>query len=105
MILARIIVKTKKQAEEIARLLLTQKLIYSANIISNKAFNKNEENGEITFEKKTIIEGKTKALLFTTINKVLRQKYPENMPLIYAVPIIYMDDEQIQLLRDQTAKI
>ena len=36
---------------------------------------------------------------------MLRVTYPENMPMLYAVPIIYMDAEQTQTLRNQTAKV
>ncbi|MGB5370166.1 MAG: hypothetical protein WBN18_07030 [Flavobacteriaceae bacterium] len=39
--------------------------------------------------------GMTKALLFNTINKLLLKKYRDHMPMLYAVAIIYMDDEQI----------
>lgn len=105
MILAHIIVKTKKQAKEIAELLLAKNLLFSASITTKKVFRKSSITGEVNFEKQTIIEGKTKALLFSTINKILRVTYAENMPLLFAVPIIYMDEEQIQMLREQTAKV
>lgn len=105
MILGYITVKNKKQAKKIAKLLLAQDLIYSASISTKKVFRKNLNTGEIGYEKQTIIEGKTKALLFNTINQILRVNYPENMPMLYAVPIIYMDAEQTQTLRDQTAKV
>lgn len=105
MILVHIIVKTKKQAREIAELLLAENLIYSASLTTKKVFRKSSIKCEVNFEKQTIIDGKTKALLFSTINKKLRANYTENMPLLYAVPIIYMDEEQIQALRDQTAKV
>ncbi|WP_282048484.1 divalent cation tolerance protein CutA [Maribacter aquivivus] len=105
MILGYIIVNKKKQAKEIAQLLLAQNLIYSASISTKKVFSKNLKTGEIDYEKQTIIEGKTKALLFSTINEILRVTYRTNMPLFYAVPIIYMDEEQTQSLRNQTAKV
>lgn len=105
MILGYIAVKNKKQAKEIAKLLLAQDLIYSASISTKKIFSKNLDAGEISYEKQTIIEGKTKALLFSAINQILRITYPENMPMFYAVPIVYMDAEQTQTLRDQTAKV
>ena len=89
MILGYIIAKNKKHAKEIAKLLLALDL----------------ETAHIGYEKQTIIEGKTKALLFSTINQILRITYPENMPMFYAVPIIYMDAEQTQTLYNQTAKV
>jgi len=105
MILGHIIVKKKKQAKEIVKLLLAQDLIYSASISTKKVFSKNLETGEIGYEKQTIIEGKKKALLFSTINQILRITYPKSMPMLYIVPIIYMDAEQTQKLRNQTAKV
>ena len=105
MILGYIIAKNKKHAKEIAKLLLAQDLIYSASISTKKVFSKNIVTGKVEYEKLTIIEGKTKALLFSTINQMLRVTYPENMPMFYAVPIIYMDAEQTQTLRNQTAKV
>ncbi|TLP82617.1 divalent cation tolerance protein CutA [Maribacter sp. ACAM166] len=105
MILGYIAVNNKKQAKEITKLLLEQNLIFTANISTKKVFKKNKISGVIENRKQTIIEGKTKALLFNTINKILRKKYPKNMPMFYAVPIIYMDDKQTELLRSETAKV
>ena len=105
MILAHITVSEKEQAKEIAKLLLEKNLIFSASISIKKIFTKNKVTGLIEYNKQTLIEGKTKALLFRKINKVLREAYPKNMPIFYAVPIVYMDEEQTQLLRNQTAKV
>lgn len=105
MILAHIMVKTKRQAKEIVTLLLAQKLVYSASITTKKVYINNRQTDEVSSEKQTVIAGKTKALLFSTINEILRTNYAENMPILYAVPIIYMDEEQIQMLREKTAKV
>ncbi|MGB3143691.1 MAG: divalent cation tolerance protein CutA [Maribacter sp.] len=105
MILVHIAIRKKKDAKVIAKLLLAQNLIFSASIATKKIFEKNPTTDEIENRRETIITGKTKALLFNTINELLRNKYPDNMPMVYAVPIIYMDSEQTQLLRNQTAKV
>lgn len=105
MILAHIAVQKRKQAKEIAKLLLQKNLIFSARISTKKIFEKNQRTGLIHFKKQTIVSGKTKALLFNNINQLLKKTYPATMPMVYAVPIIYMDEEQIQLLRNQTAKV
>lgn len=105
MILVHISIRKKKDAKAIAQLLLAENLIFTANISSKKIYEKNPDTDEIVSKKQTIITGKTKALLFNTINQLLRENYPNDMPMVYAVPIIYMDAEQTQLLRNQTAKV
>ena len=49
--------------------------------------------------------GKTKALLFNTIDELLREKYPNNMPTLFSIPIVHMDWEQADELVKETAKI
>lgn len=105
MILGYITVKNKKQAKEITKLLLEQNLLFTANISTTKVFRKSRATGLIKKHKQTVIEGKTKSLLFVAINTLLRKNYSKNMPMLYAVPIVYMYEEQSKLLRDQTAKL
>lgn len=105
MILGYFTVKNKKQAKENTKLLLEQNLLFTANISITKVFRKSRATGLIEKHKQTVIKGKTKSLLFVTINTLLRKNYSKNMPMLYAVPIVYMDEEQSKLLRDQTAKV
>lgn len=105
MILGYFTVKNKKQAKEITKLLLEQNLLFTANISTTKVFRKSRATGLIEKHKQTVIEGKTKSLLFAAINTLLRKNYSKNMPMLYAVPIVYMDEEKTKPLRDQTAKV
>ncbi|MGB3151014.1 MAG: hypothetical protein WBB27_10150 [Maribacter sp.] len=105
MILAHIIVRDDEQAMEIVHLLMDQSLLFSAGISVKKIFEKNELSGILESKKQTLIIGKTKSLLFHTINEVLKSKYSSNMPMLYAIPIVYMDEEQSTLLRENTAKV
>lgn len=41
---------------------------------------------------------KTKALLFNHINLLLKQKYIENMPVLYSLPVLNMEFEQANQL-------
>lgn len=49
--------------------------------------------------------GTTKALLFNKIKKRIKKKFLENLPLIYAMPIIYMDEHQNLELQTKTLKV
>ncbi|MBT8183861.1 MAG: divalent cation tolerance protein CutA [Eudoraea sp.] len=105
MILLRIGVGDKKQAEEIIHLLLAKKLIFSPTLSQQESFISAEETGHIQTKEKFLICGQTKALLFEQINTELSQKYPNNMPLLYALPIVYMDPGQSEELKSATRKI
>ncbi len=105
MILTHIIAKNKKQALQIIGVLLEKKLLLHAAISKKTVFKFNEKAMKLEKQKQTLIIGKTKALLFNTINKELKEHFFENMPMLYAVPIVYMDEELAATLRANTAKI
>lgn len=105
MILAHIMANNKTQALEIIHLLMDKKLLLQAAISDKTIFQKKTGSGKLVNEKRTLIIGKTKGLLFTTINEVLKAAFKDNMPMLYAVPIIYMDDSLALLLRENTAKV
>ncbi len=105
MVLVHITVKNQIQANEIIELLMDKKLLADA-LVSEKMILLKVKGSEKTKQKKIyLIIGKTKALLFKTINEILYKKYPDKMPILYAVPIVYMDDGQTEELRMITAKI
>ncbi|MFS4468718.1 hypothetical protein [Maribacter sp. 2210JD10-5] len=105
MILAHIIVRDKEQAMEIASCLTRKKLILNAGISVKEVFELNKRTKKLERKEQTLIIGKTKALLFAEINNALKTKYKETMPWLYAIPIVYMDEEQTIFLRANTAKI
>ncbi|MGB5273401.1 MAG: hypothetical protein WBN39_05040, partial [Flavobacteriaceae bacterium] len=85
--------------------LTDRKLLLHAMLFEKTVYQKNSNTGKLESVEKVMVMGKTKALLFNTINKILLKKYPDQMPMLYAVPIVYMDDEQITTLRAKTAKV
>ena len=105
MILAHIITQDKEQAMEIINLLMDKKLLFHAIVSEKVVYQKNGCSGKLESGVQTLIIGKTKALLFSTINKLLLKKYPQHMPLLYSVPIVYMDEGQATLLRSHTAEV
>lgn len=105
MILAHIISKNKKQALKIIAILLEKKLLLHAAISKKTVYQYNKDQLRVEKQKHTLIIGKTKALLFNTINKELKDHFSENMPMLYAAPIVYMDEELATILRKSTAKV
>jgi len=60
---------------------------------------------ELACSKKFVIKGISKALLFDTINKKLRKKYPNQMPTVFAEPLIYIDSEQNETFLERIVKV
>lgn len=105
MILIHVITPDSNQALEIADFLIREKLILNPLIQKNKMGRSMTADGNFVSSPQTLLIGKTKALLFTTIDKRLREKYPDNMPILYALPIVYMDWEQTDELMKETEKV
>ncbi len=105
MILLNVITEKESQAIEIVDFLITENLILEAVMLEKVTIRKKSEEGKIASKTQTLIMGKTKALLFNKIDELLKAKYPESMPVIYAVPIVHMDWEQSKKLVSEVAKI
>lgn len=105
MILLHIITTVDDQAFEISDLLIEEKLILEAVVFNSVVVREKGQDGKFKSINKTMIMGKTKSLLFEYIDKKLREKYPNRMPILYSVPIVNMDWEQSDMLIKQTAKV
>lgn len=104
MILLHIISDEEEQAIEITDFLIENNLILDAVLLEKVAVRK-KEKGITKSTSKTLVMGKTKALLFTSIDEMLKNKYKEKMPVIYSTPIVHMDWEQSKELVNEVAKI
>ena len=105
MILLHILSSDEKQATEFVDYLMEHKLILDAVMMEKVLVREKNEKGEIQSIRKTMILGKTKALLFVDIDNRLREKYKENMPVLYSIPIVNMDWEQANELISETISI
>lgn len=105
MILTHIISDNLEQTIEIADYLSKKKLILNPIIQEKVKGRRMTKNGKFETVEQYLLMGKTKALLFTTIDKKLRKKYPKNMPTLYSVPIVYMDWKQANELIEETVKV
>ncbi len=90
MIQLRVSSKSEKQILEIAELLIKEHYAIDLNILSNHKI-LSLENGKIVTNELFLLTGKTKGLLFTSIDKLLNEKYPNDLSEIYSLPIVQMD--------------
>lgn len=104
MMLLNVVAHSTVQAKEITMYLLDQKYIVQATMGKKEMYELNE-NGELQGSEKVVIRGISKALLFDTINKKLREKYPQYMPTVFAEPLIYIDSEQNKEFLERIVKV
>lgn len=104
MVLIHIISNSSKQATDIVDFLIDEKLMLNA-LVSNKMLHKRLKNGQKESFEQTLVMGTTKALLFNKISQIIKEKFLDNPPLIYAMPIIYMDEHQTLQLQTKTKTV
>jgi len=105
MVLLHILTENEKKANEIVDYLLSKKMIINAILLEKVKVRKKTKVGLIQNEEQIMIMAKTKALLFTSIDTLLKQKYQEEMPVLYSVPIVHMDWDQADELMQETEKV
>jgi uncharacterized protein involved in tolerance to divalent cations len=105
MIQLNIITQNEDQANRITDLLHEHGLVTNEYILKEVIGRVPNQEGKLTSISEVLIVGTTKALLFSTINKLLKVHYPKETPIIYAVPIVYMDESQTQDVIEGTAKV
>ncbi|GMN09817.1 hypothetical protein MTsPCn9_18600 [Croceitalea sp. MTPC9] len=104
MILLHISCNSHEQANSIVDFLIDEKLMIDA-LVSDSMLFKQLNLGKKESLHQVLIMGTTKALLFKLITQKIKAKYPDNMPLIYATPIVYMEEEQTKHLQDELKKV
>lgn len=105
MVLLHIVSNDENQANEIVDFLTLEKLVVDAVLFEKVTVRKRDKLGVLQNEQQIMIMAKTKALLFNHIDKLLQQKYPSTMPVIYSLPILNMDFNQVNELVNETAKV
>lgn len=105
MILLHIMTTSRDQAIEIVDFLTEEKLMLQAVIFENLTVRERAKDGTFQNINQILVTGQTKALLFNTIDKKLRKKYKQKMPVLYSVPIVNMDWEQSDKLINETLQI
>ncbi len=104
MIFLRISSPNESVVEQIAELLLKERLVINVNIkrnierlglVDDKRFS----------ERTTLMTSKTKGLLFPNIDELIRDKFPEDSLEIYSLPIIHMNWEDSKQLREKVQEV
>ena len=72
----------------------------------NVASQRFELSGE-TFKRSSWVQltGKTKSLLFSTIDDRITELFPDNLPEIYSLPIVDMDWDQASKLKEDLRRV
>ncbi len=105
MILIHIVPQNNSDSDEIVDFLVKKKLILNAMIHEKIRVRQKNEMGIIESVTRNLIVGKTKALLFNTIDELLRETYGKQMPVLYSIPIVHMDWEQAEVLMQETENV
>jgi uncharacterized protein involved in tolerance to divalent cations len=91
-------------AVRIAEFLVEENLVINAKLIEKVQQYNKSENG-VLLENRFMISAITKGLLFTVIEKRLKETFPNNEIEFHAVPIVNMNWEQAKKLVTNTEKI
>ncbi|NAS12677.1 hypothetical protein [Poritiphilus flavus] len=102
MILLKILLDDRSEAEKAIRVLLDKNLIFDAFLYPAEHFSQTAD--KIKGDPKFMVEARTRALLFERLQQEIRQMYPDKRPPLFAVPKVYMDSEQTKNLKKKTMK-
>lgn len=104
MVLLHIISHDRQQASQIVDLLVEKNLVLTAVTLQEVAVKEKEPNGEMETTTQILIIGRTKGILFNTIETCLREAFPTNEPVIYSMPIVNMNWQEANALASLEAK-
>lgn len=101
MVLIHILCNSSDGAQKVTNFLHEEKLVYHSTIDTNpsECYIDNEQTQKI------LLTVTTKALLFQEIEQKTKKKFPKAIAMMYALPIIYMDEEHSEKLKNTTLKI
>ena len=104
MIAIHVISADQNEAKKIVHLLISERLIWNATVTESVGYTRKRGPRKIHETQQVLITAKTKSLLFQPINQLLRETYGDQMPVLYALPIVYVDPEQADQLLQRTLK-
>lgn len=103
MILLNVLCSSMQQAHDLAEVLLLEHLWVDAFIGEEGQLMKRRKKETIE-ETRVKVQGMTRAVLYDRVNQRIRELYPYDMPILYAVPIVSMDWEQSEHLLKDTSE-
>lgn len=99
MIQIQIITKRPEQVEEIVVMLINANLMTDVTV-TDTATSFKGIGAEIETDLTNLIIGRTKAILFSKVEQMLEEKYGDDMPVVYGMPIINMDLRHLEKLNN-----
>lgn len=103
MMLLNVLCSSMQQAHDLAEVLLLERLWVDAYIGVEGQLMKRRKK-ETVEETRVKVQGMTRTALYDRINQRIRELYPYDMPILYAVPIVSMDWEQSEHLLKDTSE-
>ena len=100
----QVVSSDKDLIHDIADFLLSEKLLANAIISDSVVYKTRDHLGNIINSNRYLLKGISKSLLFHTINEKLRERYKDNMPLLYSEPVILIDPEQTETIISRLIK-
>ncbi|MCE7991709.1 MAG: divalent cation tolerance protein CutA [Roseivirga sp.] len=100
MVLLHIICNDRQQSAEIADLLVTESLVLSAVTFQSVSVKEKQSDGSIGQSEQTLLIGRTRGILFNTVEARLREVHGAAMPVIYSVPIVNMNWKDADVLAE-----
>ncbi|MBL7883447.1 MAG: divalent cation tolerance protein CutA [Bacteroidia bacterium] len=104
MILINIASENEEIIHKVVAILLKEQLALDVNYKKNVKRLKNID-GQIKEHNLYVITAKTKALLFSKIETILKEHFKHQMPELYSLPITLMELTQAEELKNNTQKI
>jgi uncharacterized protein involved in tolerance to divalent cations len=104
MIQLHILTTSETQAVHIAKILLSENLAVDVHF-ERVVLKQLNEQGELFDDPKVKIMAKTKSLLFSQINQLIRTHYSSQMPGVWSTPIVNCDPEEELHIRESTRKV
>lgn len=100
MVLLHIICNDQQQSDDIADLLVSENLVLSAVTFNPVSVVQKKRNGETGRTGQIMLIGRTRGVLFSTVEARLQEVYALNMPVIYSVPIVNMNWQDADMLME-----
>jgi len=105
MMVVQLLSSDESQIHEIADYLLGEELLGNAMLSGPILVKTRLDNGIIKQTEQFKLQGISKSLLFSEINKRLKDKYGEHMPLLYSEPIILIDPQQTDAIIERLVRV
>jgi uncharacterized protein involved in tolerance to divalent cations len=105
MVFIRVSSNDEQQLRDIAGLLLKEHLVMDVDMRTDIDRMTLSPHGELRSHKTCLLTAKTKGLLFNDIDKLIRAHYPDTLPEVYSLPIVYMDWDQADLLTREVKQV